>query len=163
MYKNKNTKRTIPTQCINLCRQESSSRRKPLRSAVHLEHCTVAILRPSFLPLAPSLCLPAERQEAAVSRLRRKSASSFSQSSSRGSVSGCSEHYRRQLSPLSGHRAVETALAFSLAVAYLKSCGKTNKSCSGDSSMSTLARVRHNKLCCNSSNLTKNRVISKHI
>lgn len=65
MYKQKRAKWTIPTQCINLCRQESSSRRKPLRSAVHLEHCTVAILRPSFLPLAPPLslclCLPACR------------------------------------------------------------------------------------------------------
>lgn len=40
----------IPTQCISLCRQESSSRRNPFRSAVHLEHCTVAIL--FFLPLS---------------------------------------------------------------------------------------------------------------
>lgn len=60
----------IPTQCINLCRQESSSRRNPFRSAVHLEHCTVAIL--SFLPLSPS----AERQEAALNGLSCSTASS---------------------------------------------------------------------------------------
>lgn len=50
----------IPTQCISLCRQESSSRRNPFRSAVHLEHCTVAILCSSSLSLSPST----ERQEA---------------------------------------------------------------------------------------------------
>lgn len=49
----------VPTQCINLCRQESRFRRKPLRSAVHLEHCTVAILRPSSLwPPLPSVRKP---------------------------------------------------------------------------------------------------------
>ena len=53
----------IPTQCISLCRQESSSRRNPFLSAVHLVHCTVAILRPTPSPLSLPLF---ERQEAAV-------------------------------------------------------------------------------------------------
>lgn len=54
-----NCKLFIPTQCINLCRQESRFRRKPLRSAVHLEHCTVAILRPSSLwPPLPNVRKP---------------------------------------------------------------------------------------------------------